>query len=284
MCVSSESRNTRPFSSPAACLLLLLSPLPDPSILSWRFQLGLGVGAGRAPDGEVAALHDGTSTGAHGADIRSRPVALQQPVQPAAQRRSSQAGVGLRLLYCTQAHWQPQHRIQAVETLLHVGVPERASVQPQGVLWTRVERESKSSVQRSFWTSSGSRLQMILTAEQENFLLSKLFLNPSAPGERSDKRALESKRQKNNEQQQTITWRTQARKTSQTILYWHTHTHTHTDLLSQLSCIRIFIASVSSHTYTHTLRVTSVWISIFWGFSFDLFDLPQTCVCVCDTL
>lgn len=110
--------------------------LPDPPVLSGGAELRLWVGAGGAPGGELAALHDGTHAGAHGADVRGRPVALQQAVQPATQRRPRQAGVGLRLLHCPQTHRQPQHGVQAVEALLHVGVLGRAAVQPQGVLWT----------------------------------------------------------------------------------------------------------------------------------------------------
>lgn len=122
----------------------LLQLLPDPAVLSGWLQFGLGVGAGRAPDGVAATLHDGTGAGSHRADVCGRPVALQQPVQPATQRRSGQAGVGLGLLDRAEAHWQPQYWVQSVEALLHVGVSCRAAVQPQGVLWRLQGGERRS--------------------------------------------------------------------------------------------------------------------------------------------
>lgn len=123
--------------------------LPDPSVVSGWAQFRFGVGAGGAPDGVAASLHDGTGAGAHRAHVRGRPVALQQPVQPATQRRPRQAGVGLGLLHGAQAHRQPQHRVEAVEALLHVGVPGRAGVQPQSVLWIRAREDNTRSKLKS---------------------------------------------------------------------------------------------------------------------------------------
>lgn len=123
---------------PPSCVPLLRQLarlLPDPSVSSGRLQFRLGVGAGRAPDGDAAALHDGTGAGSRRADVCGGPVALEQSIQPATQRRPREAGVGLGLLHRAQAHREPQHRVQAVETLLHVGVSGWTAVQPQGIIW-----------------------------------------------------------------------------------------------------------------------------------------------------
>lgn len=58
---------------------------------------------------------------------------LQQPVQPLAQGCPRQARVGLRLLNGTEADGQPQHWVQAVEALLHVGVSGWSRVKTLGV-------------------------------------------------------------------------------------------------------------------------------------------------------
>lgn len=119
--------------------------LPYPPVLSGQAQFGFRVGAGGAPRGEAAALHDRTGAGAHRADVRGGPVALQQPVQPATQRCPRQTGVGLGLLDSAQAHRQLQDRVEAVEALLHVGVLGWSTVQPQSVLWSSTAEGQRKS-------------------------------------------------------------------------------------------------------------------------------------------
>lgn len=96
--------------------------------------MGLGVGAHGAPGILGAGLHDGTGAGAHGADVGCLPQLAHQAVQPQLQLRAGQGGVALRLLHVVQADGDVEHRVEAVEALLHVAVLGRPVVELQGVV------------------------------------------------------------------------------------------------------------------------------------------------------
>lgn len=124
--------NLRPAGLPSSWRSWLL---PDAAVGSSRWsQVGLGVRAQRAPGILGAGLHDGAGGGAHGADVGRLPQLAHQAVQPLLQLGAGQGGVALGLLHVAQADGDVEHRVQAVEALLHVAVLGRPVVQLQGVV------------------------------------------------------------------------------------------------------------------------------------------------------
>lgn len=111
------------------------SLLPDAPVGPPRSQLGLGVRAQGAPRVLRAGLHDGAGSRAHGADVRRLPQLAHQAVQPVLQLRAGQGRVPLGLLHVAQADGDVEHRVEAVETLLHVALLRWPVVQLQGLLW-----------------------------------------------------------------------------------------------------------------------------------------------------
>lgn len=97
----------------------------------------------RAPRVLGAGLHDGTSGQAHGADVGGLPQLAHQAVHPVLELQAGQRRVPLGLLHIAQADGDVEHRVEAVETLLHVAVLHRAVVQLQGILW-REETKKES--------------------------------------------------------------------------------------------------------------------------------------------
>lgn len=96
--------------------------------------MGLGVWAQGAPGILGAGLHDGAGGGAHGADVGRLPQLAHQAVQPQLQLGAGQGGVALGLLHVAQADGDVEHRVEALETLLHVAVLGRPVVELQGVV------------------------------------------------------------------------------------------------------------------------------------------------------
>lgn len=116
------------------------SLLPDAAVGARRPQLGFGVRAQGAPGVLGASLHDGAGGGAHGADVGRLPQLAHQAVQPALQLHAGQGGVPLGLLHVAQADGDVEHRVEAVEALLHVAVLGRPVVELQSILWRGEER------------------------------------------------------------------------------------------------------------------------------------------------
>lgn len=98
-------------------------------------QLGLGVGAEGAPGGLGTALQHGAGRGAHAAHVHGRPDAADQRVHPGVQAGAHEPRVALGLVGAGRAHRDVQHRVQALEALLHVRVLWRPAVQLDGFLW-----------------------------------------------------------------------------------------------------------------------------------------------------
>lgn len=98
------------------------SLLPDASVSARWPQMGFGVGAHGAPRVLGAGLHDGAGGGAYGADVSCLPQLAHQAVHPVFQLLAGQCRVPLGLLYVAQADGDVKHRVEAVETLLHVAV------------------------------------------------------------------------------------------------------------------------------------------------------------------
>lgn len=105
--------------------------------------MGLGVWAQGAPRVLWAGLHDRAGGQAHGADVGRLPQLAHQAVQPALQLLAGQGRVPLGLLHVAQADGDVEHRVEAVETLLHVAVLRGPVVDLQSILWRGVGREEE---------------------------------------------------------------------------------------------------------------------------------------------
>lgn len=96
--------------------------------------MGFGVRAHGAPRVLGAGLHDGAGGGARGTDIGCLPQLAHQAVHPVVQLGAGQRCVPLGLLHVAQADGDVEHRVEAVETLLHVAVLGRPVVEPQSIV------------------------------------------------------------------------------------------------------------------------------------------------------
>lgn len=114
--------------------------LPDAPVGVRRDQLGLGVGAERAPGGLGAGLHDGAGCSrspCHGGGTHRThlPHCTHQTVYPVLQGGASQGGVALSLLHLAQVYRDVEHGVEAMEALLHITVLGWSVVELQRVLW-----------------------------------------------------------------------------------------------------------------------------------------------------
>lgn len=124
--------------------------LPDAPVGSRRSQMRFGVWAQGAPRGLGAGLHDRAGSRAHGADISRFPQLAHQAVYPALQLGACQGGIPLCLLHVAQADRDVEHRVEAMETLLHVAVLCWPIVELQSILWRNVgwKKETRKEGER----------------------------------------------------------------------------------------------------------------------------------------
>lgn len=110
------------------------SLLPYAAVGVRRSQLGFGIRAHGAPRALGTGLHDGAGGEANGADVGGLPQLSHEAVYPALEPRSGEGRVPLGLLHVSQADGDVEHRVQAMEALLHVAVLCWPVVEPQRVL------------------------------------------------------------------------------------------------------------------------------------------------------
>lgn len=117
--------------------------LPDTTIGTRCSQLRFGVWAHGAPRALGARLHDRTGRRAHSTDVSCLPQLAHQAVYPTLELRAGQGRVPLGLLHVTQTDRDVEHRVEAVETLLHVAILSWPIVELQSILWRFVGRKKE---------------------------------------------------------------------------------------------------------------------------------------------